>query len=686
MHMKTQQHNQFNFALRLDRRLGMAFLGAGLLSLAACSGGSNGAAPSAHSMALSGRAMGGQQAVAGATVTVYQVGTGGYGTGRTSLASTTTDGSGNWNVTVSCPNNNPVYVVAAGGNAGSGTNAQLAMSVFLGGCTAASTQNNVNVNEVTTVATTYALSQFLDSTGQNMGTSSTNLTGLNNAGTIFGELASNSTGLAPTSLPTGVTGPTSTLYTLADVIATCVNSAGGVAGDATACGQFLTAATPSGGTAPTDTLQAAFNIARNPGTVNVAGLFGLLPPTPVFTPVLTAAPNDWTLALKYAPSDLDDTSAATKKGSYGLALDGNGNLFVSKYTGTSVFKLGPGGTELSPSGGYTASDMVSIWGISVDASNNVWLANNQSISSHEGGGGSVLEINNSGTELSPSGGFAPVGSGSTDLDGGVSALAFDATGNVYGVDYVNPNDQSRAGLFKLDSSGNVIQTNAVVDTGIKDPRSVALDNSGNIWITNLINPSTNNAHGAVQRVTQSGNTLTTHTVITLGSINGPYQIALDASGNAWVADVMTFGSSSGNGITRLNSAGTSGTFFNTEPTASSDGQTSPWAVAIDGSGNVWMAVQKNNNSPTGYNGSVQELTSAGALAVSGSYGYTGGGNVSNPSSIAIDSAGNVYVGNNNDNSLVLPSFSGSGFSTGVTMLVGAATPVKTPLIGQPALP
>ncbi len=98
------------------------------------------------------------------------------------------------------------------------------------------------------------------------------------------------------------------INTLANILATCVNTDGSVANgsvngatSASACALLFAAATPQGGTAPTDTLQAILSIAQNPGS-NAEAIFALLPGTGnPFGPVLSSpAPVDWTLALTYA--------------------------------------------------------------------------------------------------------------------------------------------------------------------------------------------------------------------------------------------------------------------------------------------------------------------------------------------------------------------------------------------------
>jgi len=141
---------------------------AGLLSGCAFGGGPGSQSASAVPAALthiSGSVFGGQQPVSGATIQLYSVGTLGAGSPSTPLiASTvTTNGSGQFNITgtYSCTSATEVYIVALGGNAGSGTNTTLSLMAALGPCSALTSSTFINMNELTTVAAVYALAPFM---------------------------------------------------------------------------------------------------------------------------------------------------------------------------------------------------------------------------------------------------------------------------------------------------------------------------------------------------------------------------------------------------------------------------------------------------------------------------------------------------------------------------------------------
>ena len=102
-------------------------------------------------------------------------------------------------------------------------------------------------------------------------------------------------------LPLGYYASSTELNTLADIMATCINSGGGVANDLTPCGMFLAAAKPTGGVAPTDTVTAIVDILKNP-TQNPGTLFNLNNAAAPFQPALTAAPSTWALPIVPAPA------------------------------------------------------------------------------------------------------------------------------------------------------------------------------------------------------------------------------------------------------------------------------------------------------------------------------------------------------------------------------------------------
>ena len=281
---------------------------------------------------ISGNVHGGQQPITAATVQLYAVGTTGDGSSATPLISsvvTSSDGTGNaansnanagnssntlpagaFTITGDylCPSSTTqVYLVAMGGNPGLAAgivNPNIALMAALGSCGNLTPSTFITVNEVTTVASVASLASF--TTGYAfVGSAGSDSAALQSAFSNVNQLVNLVSGTAPgPALPSGQQAPVATLNTLANILATCVNSTGGVAGDGSPCGQLFTLTTPAAatppfgaaGTPPTDTVGAALSLILYP-TQNLDSTLDLTEAIAPFQPTLSTAPNSWTVAL-----------------------------------------------------------------------------------------------------------------------------------------------------------------------------------------------------------------------------------------------------------------------------------------------------------------------------------------------------------------------------------------------------
>lgn len=351
----------------LPRQVSLLALLATLAALSGCQSGiSRPAFSDAANPSIRGKVHGGQQPVAGAAVQIYAVGTTGDGSAATPLFTTplVTDASGNFTTSINpCPVSNPlVYLVATGGNPGlgaGGSNLQLAMIAALGPCSVA-ISGAVAVNEVTTVAAVYALAPYIASPTA-IGSGTSDAAALAAAFTLASQFADIGNGTSPGfGVPTGYTAPSDTINTLADILATCINSPGGASGDGSACGTFIALTTPTGLTPPTDTLTALLDLANNP-TLNTVALYNLATPTAPFQPTLTTAPAQFSVALlPGSPSFTDSpaagitfptTNAGSTSPSQTVTVTNTGNLTLllsAAITGNPAYAPGFTQTQTSP--------------------------------------------------------------------------------------------------------------------------------------------------------------------------------------------------------------------------------------------------------------------------------------------------------------------------------------------------
>jgi hypothetical protein len=256
--------------------------------------------------AMAGVVHGGQQPIAGAIIQLYAVNTAQDGDASMALLSSTvrTNQNGNFDFTgaYTCPAGDPlVYLTATGGNPGLNTptnNTASTLMILLGACSTLTSLPYLIVNEVTTVASIYPLTQFMTAY-QAIGAAPANQALLADAFARAQEFISLQGASPGPATPSGYSVPTAALYSLANSVSACVNSAGGTAGDGTSCGNLFADATPMGGVVPSETAGAILNLANNP-TLNVTAIYNVATPAAPFAPALGAAPTDW--SLKILPS------------------------------------------------------------------------------------------------------------------------------------------------------------------------------------------------------------------------------------------------------------------------------------------------------------------------------------------------------------------------------------------------
>ncbi len=642
---------------------GVAFLAVALLlPVAALTGCGIGTIDTTQhvSVALQGKVFGGQQAVSGAKIQLYTVGATGNGSaakplipsgsyylggasgctttgGNTCYSSVYTDSNGNFTITndYTCPSYGAqVYLASTGGNPGlgSGTNNNaLVMMGALGSCGLLSNSTTVTINEVTTVGAAWALAPF--ATGYaNIGSSATNSVGIANAFLDSQLLVNVSTGQTAT-LPSNITSEPAKIYALADALASCVNSDG-----TAACIPLFQAATPAGGAAPTDTFAAALSIVKHPGQ-HVTDVYNVISPTPPFATTLSQAPNDWTVSLTATGGGLDMPTA--------MAIDQSNNVWIAGQAGP-LAEFGPQGTPLSGTGyGLGTNEITQANSLVVDTVGNIWIAD---YNSPYHGAGAVTKFTGSnssspGTVVTGTNGFPVFFDSSIQYPNGLSA---DTNGNIF----IANNGSSSATVYN--SSGGLVSASLGLNDNINgEPQAIAADSSHGFWLSD--------DDYTIAHVDQNGNLLA-HVFCCYES----YGLATDSAGNVWVANFLnnSFSEVSSGGTVSINQSAVGGLYR-------------PAQVVIDAAQNVWFTnlYGQTITEIAGINATTPNTVGSAISPTTGTYGTGGYGldaSLSNPYSIAVDTAGNIWVSNEGKRA--------------VTMFVGVATPTATPIQPVPTAP
>ena len=560
--------------------------------------------------AIVGNVHGGQQPVTGARIYLFAGNPAGYGAPSVSLLNpsqpgvltdsigsyVTTNGRGNFSIggDYVCTEGQQVYLLAIGGNPGlpaGEENPALALMSAFGGCPEgqsnfATTVPFVFINEVTTVAAAYGLSGYMsDVTHLGYAPTTGAQHGIANAFLTVNSLVNPATGIARIQNRQGNgTVPQAEINSLANLLVNCVNS------DGSGCTQLFENAPGPNGEAPTDTVTAIVNIAHNPAS-NVSALFAASTTTnPEFSPVLTAAPNDWSIAITY---DVDNMV-----GPYFPAIDSAGNIWIPNFVNKTLTELDPIGDILSGSAGIAGGGLNQPYSIAVDAHDNPWVVNFGPANA------STL------SKFSPSG--VSLLSSPVACDVACFFPAFDSAQNLW------ISGSTRATVLRAD--GSVLKKFATTsfDSGI------AINSAGTAW-------SIGQPHLLYQ--IGLGATLSSTTELTTAaSGNDLTSVAIDSFDKVWYASSQNnkLGVSDKNGVLVSPADGYTG-----------GGLKGPAQIAIDGSNRVWVANRDGN--------SLSAFTNSGS-AISPTTGFQAP-DLSNPRGLAIDSSGNVWLTNFTGNSV-----------------------------------
>ncbi len=161
------------------------------------------------------------------------------------------------------------------------------------------------------------------------------------------------------------------INTIANILVACVNSAGArnTTEVVTTCGKLFRYTRVSVTSRPSDTLQAAVQMALFP-TVQINNLYNLITSTPVFSPFLASPPNDWTIGVSYTTAALGlgvDTGTVST-----LDIDASGKVWFPSNAAGKVGAAYFDPASQSFNGPFNTTGLVHPQQVAIDANGFAW--------------------------------------------------------------------------------------------------------------------------------------------------------------------------------------------------------------------------------------------------------------------------------------------------------------------------
>jgi uncharacterized protein (TIGR03437 family) len=336
----------------------------------------------------------------------------------------------------------------------------------------------------------------------------------------------------------------------------------------------------------------------------------------------------------------------------GVGVDSAGNLYIADTLNYVVRKVsdglittvaGSGWWGLGGDNGPATGALLSYtYGVALDAAGSLYIADQENQRIRKVSNAVITTVAGAGSQ----GDNGPAAGAQLYAPGGV---AVDFAGSVYVADTSNNRIRkiSKGAIATVAGNGTMGyggDYGPATGAQLNDPVGVAVDSAGNLYIAD---------RGRVRMV--SNGVITTvagNATPGYGGDNGPalaaqvapYGVAVDSAGNLYIAEPGNFRirKVSHGVITTVAGNGTQG-FSGDGGPATAAQLNSPWGVAVDSDGNLYIGDQGNHRVRKVSNGAIATVAGSGMAGNWGDNGPATSAQLQEPSGVAVDSAGTLYI-------------------------------------------
>jgi uncharacterized protein (TIGR03437 family) len=339
---------------------------------------------------------------------------------------------------------------------------------------------------------------------------------------------------------------------------------------------------------------------------------------------------------------------------WGVALDSAGNLYIAdtlnnrirEVSNGVISTVAGGGTSLGDGGPATSAQLSFPQGVAVDSSGNLYIGDFSRI--RKVANGVITTVVGTGSQGFSGDNGPATGAQLSNLNGGV---ALDAVGNLYIADTFNYRIRkvSNSGVITT-VAGNGTQgfggdNGPATGAQLSRAQGVAVDGAGNLYIADTDNYRIRTvSNGVITTVAGTGvyGFRGDNGPATSAQLSEPFGVAVDGASNLYIADqaynhrvrkvtngVIT--TVAGNGLVGDGGQATGARFYE------------PAGVAMDAAGSLYVADDFDHRVRKVTTGVITTVAGNGIGGFGGDSGPATSAQLAEPESVAVDSAGNLYI-------------------------------------------